>query len=375
MVGWIKSDLPSTATMLSQNLIQVHRSRPFTPDFSAGMLIELSSTNAITGQSRELFSGKVVFNTVMEAPGRARPPGQKPYCIASVRSELEIQLQCEVHSADQDKPDGRSMILTRTLFTLPVGWDCIEIFPTADFGVWKPEHAALWAEADILSAVVARQHREAMFHTLDPNATVRAQYAILLKEFRSLLDSEPGREESLQEFLRRNPKLLCPTYTRMWPKLALGAHITDFVFRDASNDYLLVEIEKSTHSLFRKDGHPRTELHVAIGQIVDWKRYLEDNLRTVQHELGLTAITANPRSLVVIGRSAAVSADNRRKLLAMEAAQPRLRVMTYDDVYENAKAVIENLLGPIWEVGGETQIYNVEVGSVVPSEGRSRPGE
>ena len=28
-----------------------------------------------------------------------------------------------------------------------------------------------------------------------------------------------------------------------------------------------------------------------------------------------------------------------------------------DDVYENAKAVFENLLGPIWDTGGDTQIY------------------
>jgi hypothetical protein len=31
--------------------------------------------------------------------------------------------------------------------------------------------------------------------------------------------------------------------------------------------------------------------------------------------------------------------------------------MTYDDVYDTAKAVIENLLGPISEVGGNTRIY------------------
>ena len=37
--------------------------------------------------------------------------------------------------------------------------------------------------------------------------------------------------------------------------------------------------------------------------------------------------------------------------------QPNLRVMTYDDVYSNAKALVENLFGPIWDVEGTTQIY------------------
>jgi hypothetical protein len=30
--------------------------------------------------------------------------------------------------------------------------------------------------------------------------------------------------------------------------------------------------------------------------------------------------------------------------------------MTYDDVYDNAKAVIENLLGPLWETGSSTEM-------------------
>ncbi|MCH7853192.1 MAG: DUF4263 domain-containing protein [Proteobacteria bacterium] len=96
-----------------------------------------------------------------------------------------------------------------------------------------------------------------------------------MKEFEALLDSEPGREETLQSFLRDHPEILCPTHTRMWPKLALGAKKTDFVFRDADLDYILVELEKSTHKLFRKDGHPFAKLNEARDQIIDWKRYLE----------------------------------------------------------------------------------------------------
>ena len=41
----------------------------------------------------------------------------------------------------------------------------------------------------------------------------------------------------------------------------------------------------------------------------------------------------------------------------MENNSPKLKIMTYDDVYDNAKAAIENLLGPIWDEPGNTQIY------------------
>ena len=247
--------------------------------------------------------------------------------------------------------------LARSKLRLPVGWECIEIYPFMDLDAWKPEYAAAWAENDILAAVATGQIRESHYQSLDPNAQARKRYAALLSEFKNLLDSKPEREEVLQVFLQDHPFLLCPTHTKMWPKLPLGAKETDFVFRDATSEYLLVELERSTHPLFRQDGHAREELNVAIGQITDWKRYLEDNLRTVQHELGLVGISANPRSLVVIGRSHTLTAENRGKLSAINHLQSQLRVMTYDEVYDNAKAVIENLLGLIWDSVGETQIY------------------
>lgn len=37
--------------------------------------------------------------------------------------------------------------------------------------------------------------------------------------------------------------------------------------------------------------------------------------------------------------------------------------MTYDDIYKNSKAVIENLLGPLDEVGGNTIIYYLPINS------------
>jgi len=119
---------------------------------------------------------------------------------------------------------------------------------------------------------------------------------------------------------------------------------------------LLVEIEKSTRRLFRIDGQQTAELTHAHGQIRDWKRYIEDNLSTVQRELGLTGLSANPRSLIVMGRSSALTSDDRRRLATIENDSPKLKIMTYDDVFDNAKAVGENLLGPLWNLSGNTRI-------------------
>jgi hypothetical protein len=343
--------------MLSQNLIQCHSSRKFTPTPDRkGIDIHLVSGKIGSPPDKELCTMRIGFDVVIECPERVPLPPLKPFCPASVQNKIEIGIKGELVEEGEQFGYGQRF-LTRSELRLPVGWECIEIYPSINLDHWKPEYAASWAENDILATVVTQQFRESYFQSLDPGASARSLYSELLREFKTLLDSDPDREEVLQVFLRDNPVLLCPTHTKMWPKLALGKNVTDFVFRDATSDYLLIELEKSTHKLFRKDGHPTAKLNEAIHQITDWKRYLEDNLRTVQSELGLTGIPANPRSLVVIGRSHSLSGENERKLRVMETEQPTLRIRTYDNIYENAKAVIENMLGPIWEPCGTTQIY------------------
>ena len=210
------------------------------------------------------------------------------------------------------------------------------------------------------------QCRDAELNSLDPNASARKHFSSLLNQFKALLDSNPDREEVLQQFLKDNPALLCPVHTKMWPKLALGAKKTDFVFQEATSDYLLVELERSTLPLFVKSGDPSKELNHAQRQVLDWKRYIEDNLSTVQRELGLSGISVNPKSLIVIGRSNSLSSDHRRMLVTLENNSPKLKIMTYDDVHQSAKTVIENLLGPLWDSGGSTQIYYLPKPQVLP---------
>jgi hypothetical protein len=242
---------------------------------------------------------------------------------------------------------------------MPVGWECFEVYPDLNLANWKPETATLRAEKDILAAVVARQLHEDHYRTLDPKADARRELGALLQRYKDLLDSEPEREEILQRFLDENPVLLCPTHVKKWPKLPLGQRKTDFVFREGSGEYILVELEPSTHKLFLKDGHPSKELNHARGQIVDWKRYLEDNLSTVQREYGLLGISTSPQSLIVIGRSRSLTENNRRFLVTLGNESPKLRILTYDDIYDDARAVVENLFGPLHAAVGNTEIYYI----------------
>jgi hypothetical protein len=185
---------------------------------------------------------------------------------------------------------------------------------------------------------------ENALYRVDGRRAVREQYAILLEQFKALL---AGPEEPCHQFLKASPDLLCPTHDAAWSKVRFGKHISDFVFREPCNDYLLVEIEAPYRELFRKDGHPRQELTHAISQIEDWLSYIRKDTARVERELTLGGISATPRTLVVIGRSASLTEDNRRMLAVMEGQRPRLSIMTYDDLIDRARANLERHFGPL----------------------------
>jgi Domain of unknown function (DUF4263) len=356
--GIVKSDLATTIRTLSQNLIICRRAgeEPILPG-TDGIELRVTRRRPATGEIADLFAAKIQFDTVITAPSQRPQPPAKPYCMLSVRNSFDFELCGDL---SPDNAQGATQFVARSTATLPVGWECIEVFPFLDIGEWKPEYARAWAEVDVLASVASQQVRDRAYLSLDPMAEGRRQYANVLQQFRELLDSQPKFEQSLQSFLQKNPFLLCPTKTKMWPKLSLGAKETDFVFCDASQDYLLIEIEPATEKMFNKNGDRTARFNHAIKQIEDWKRYIEDNLRAVQCELGLTGISANPRSILVMGRSSELGAENRRSLSTTENQCPKLRLMTYDDVYENAKSLIENLFGPIWEATGDTRIYYIK---------------
>ena len=95
----------------------------------------------------------------------------------------------------------------------------------------------------------------------------------------------------------------------------------------------------------------------AQGQLLDCKRDLEDNLTTVQNELGLDGISSNPRGLIVIGRAHTLTPENGRKLITIGNENPELRIMIYDDFHDNTKTLVENLFGHLWKIVGTTQVY------------------
>jgi hypothetical protein len=280
-----------------------------------------------------------------------RHAGARPTPIASVTNEFEAVLVGET------VPSGgrrEQQFLVRNRLRAPVGWRTIEVYPEFNPDIWNPDIASLWAEADLLAAVARRNLQEQHYAGLDPHVDARKLMLELLRQLEAHLN---GPEEPLHQFIRQHPQLLSPVHTHVWSKLPLGSRVTDFVFKEPPTDYLLVELEKASHRLFREDGQQKQELVHAIDQVLDWRRYIEDHLSYVQRELGLQGISSSPRALIVIGRRASLTPENQRKLVTIENATPRLRILTYDDVLTTARSAAENMLGPLWLPGDGVRVY------------------
>jgi hypothetical protein len=202
----------------------------------------------------------------------------------------------------------------------------------------------MWAELDLMGAVLQRNQIEANLRAIDDRGRMRTKYMALLDECEALL---AGPEEPMHQFLKQHPELICPTTGQWWSKLRFGDRVSDFVFCEANNDYLLVEIEAPIRELFRRDGQQLEPLTHAINQISDWIGFISRNRERVEKELGLVGISATPRALVVIGRSASLKPEHREKLVTIQAQYGKLRIMTYDDLLAGARANLERLLGPL----------------------------
>ena len=262
-IAIMPNGIMQVAQLFSQNVIKIN-SESSSEDLKTDLGIDMRiiSFDSSGKNKQELAVGRIWFEVPFFIPEELPLPLQKPYCLLSVRNSLEVEFRGKLLPVESSKRSIQEFI-TKSEIALPVGWECIEVYPSASIDAWKPELAALWAENDLLANSFIAFQRQEFNRSLDSRAETRRQFASLLAAFNDLLESEPDREQSLQAFLQANPTLLYPSHVNMWPKLPLGSRETDFVFRDAANDYVLVELERSTLPLFRQDGHPSAKLKAA----------------------------------------------------------------------------------------------------------------
>jgi hypothetical protein len=97
------------------------------------------------------------------------------------------------------------------------------------------------------------------------------QVVDILRKFNMMLEREK-EERPIQEFIEKNPIILAQFHAKrlyIKPNI-LGKFETDFAILDTSDRLLLIELEKPSLRLFKKDGHPTAKLMHAYGQVKDW---------------------------------------------------------------------------------------------------------
>jgi len=353
--SWSNKTIRDITPFVSENSVYLIDEGGRLPDDFGGPSLTLCSRAPDGSRKERLSLPLVVVAHISGEDCIQRPNG--PLRIVHATAHYEFSTLCVQLDEGQEwkSPDDGMLFVTRTPICLPVAWDEFEVYGATSPDAWAIAATEAWAERDILGAATSFNARRESFLEIDPRFNVRQHYISVLAEFDNVL-ANASREEDLQIFFKKYPSLLEPTFACMWPKLALGATVTDFVFRRATGDYLLIELEHPRKSLFTQKGPPSRHLTQSLDQIYDWYRYIEDNLDTVQRELGLKGITANAKGLLVIGRSSDVTPEHRRKLTAMTDRWP-IRVVTYDDLRAQMTQVLENIVGPLRKGEGKTELY------------------
>jgi hypothetical protein len=353
----IEGTLTELAPKFSDSLLHFPLDRGTYDPSQDGIKLEMTKVNFQTGAMEPISTIQFVMLAGLQFdPGIAiPPPPSRPLCLVSLTNELHLVMSGVVVPADPKSTgniDKTREFVAQGTVRLQVAWQALEVYPAFQPQYWRPEFAPLWAENDLLAAVARHQSSRAQLAAIDPNLAARRAFKALLDELAQLLD---GPEEPAHQFLKQHPEIISPTHTAAWSKLPLGNRVTDFVFREPSYEYVLVEIESPLRELFRKDGQQREELTHAFNQIIDWRVFIEDNPQKVE-EIGLVHMSPNPRSLIVIGRSSGLTEENRRKLATLQGQIPKLRILTYDELIQTSKAMAENLFGPLDITGDNVEI-------------------
>jgi len=150
-------------------------------------------------------------------------------------------------------------------------------------------------------------------------------------------------ERKYQEFFEKCPAFIDPLASSIVERQHMGEMWrSDFVIRRLDDQYIFVEIEKPQDSPFTSYPHPSAALSHALGQVLNWFVWVEDNIAYAQSH-GFPGIHS-PRGVVVIGRNSDLTPNQLRLLKTLnDNLHPRIHIQTYDDVLVNARNIIRNL--------------------------------
>jgi hypothetical protein len=119
------------------------------------------------------------------------------------------------------------------------------------------------------------------------------------------------------------------------------AHRVDLAIQydQADHTVALVELERASHSIFRKNGRLRDPVDHAVQQVEDWLRWWREHPSEVPEPFDASLPVTG---YVVVGRSSDLSEEDRRRLAHLNEGR-RVKVITYDDLLERLERLIASI--------------------------------
>ncbi len=233
---------------------------------------------------------------------------------------------------DVDVPDDAAVVAFRSL-----GWRRSLYF---DFGPLAPEPQA---RIGPLRQVLALQLTLLWGLQREPKPTLRTrvdQMADGYQRLRSLLETKSEEEALYQELLEDHPWMLgVGTYRSVQRHGRFDdQNIPDFTGRRAADDTDdIIELKQPFLAYFRRDGDFAADFHSAWAQAERYLTFARDQRSYLREAKGMRFET--PKVLLLAGRS---WNESEAKLVRMkELSNPAIRVMTYDQLLNQAHSILE----------------------------------
>jgi hypothetical protein len=194
-----------------------------------------------------------------------------------------------------------------------------------------------------------KETRNEMVHNreifLRNNKSELENYEESVKQYEALINKPDVREEELQTFFERNPRLIDRGIEKLLPQKSLaGEAIPDFIAVLYNGSHILIEIEKSDDQLYTQKGHPSSKFSQAEQQVRDYMQWVsreQDFLR----RRGLPDICVeNTKGLLIIGMRKNLTAKEIEKLAQQNfSSRSSHEIKTFDDLLEENKQVISSI--------------------------------
>jgi Domain of unknown function (DUF4263) len=150
-------------------------------------------------------------------------------------------------------------------------------------------------------------------------------------------------EEAVQKFLEAHPiffHLFLPNKIVFKPPI-LTKYFADFAVLNRKDELLLIEIERPSLKMLKKDGGRTAGLEHAFHQVRTWKQVLDDHRGAALDAIGLRLDeVAKVRGVVIAGRK---PSDERMLRMLRALSSDDIELFTYDDLLATVTELIKHV--------------------------------